>query len=171
MSVLLWLLLPLAVTAVTTGTRHRSDARRPRLAPRDLIRRALVVLPAQADQRAQLRAISRVLETDPRLAVLVVEFAAGAPAGVDRVSPRVTVLRRPDVGTRTEALQVGAARALMQGYDAVVDLPVRHSRLARRLTALLEALDVPGCGHMLHVEAPDACAAAIAGFLAKDPVS
>lgn len=140
-SVLLWIFVPLAVTAMTAGTRHRPDARRPRPAPRELVRRALVVLPAHDDQRTQLRAIARVLDTDPRVDVLVVESSTGVPAGVDEVSPRVTVLRRPGVTSDTEALQLGAARGLTQGYDAVIELPVRHSRLARRITALLEALD------------------------------
>lgn len=105
------------------------------------MRRALVVLPAHDDQRTQLRAIARVLDTDPRVDVLVVESSTGVPAGVDEVSPRVTVLRRPGVASDTEALQLGAARGLTHGYDAVIELPVRHSRLARRITALLEALD------------------------------
>lgn len=140
-SFLLWLSLPLVVTAMTAAGRLRSDSRRARPEPRELIRRALVVMPAHDDRRAQLQAITRALETDPRIDVLVVEGSSGAPAGVDEVSPRVTVLRRPDVTSPTEALQTGAARALTHGYDAMVELPVRHSRLARRITALLEALD------------------------------
>ena len=141
MSLLLWLFVPFAVTAMTAGGRQRHEARRQRPAPRELVRRALVVLPAHPDQRAQLRTIARVLDTDPRVDVLVVESSTGAPAGVDEVSPRVTVLRQPGVTTDTEALQVGAARGLLHGYDAVVELAVRHSHLARRITALLEALD------------------------------
>ena len=141
MSVLLWLFVPLAATAMAAGGRQRSGPRRPRPAPRELVRRALVVLPAHHDLRAQLRTIARVLDTDPRVDVLVVESPMGAPAGVDVVSPRVTVLRQPGVTSDTEALQVGAARGLLQGYDAVIELSVRHSHLARRITALLEALD------------------------------
>jgi dolichol-phosphate mannosyltransferase len=140
-SVLLWLIVPLAVTAMTAGTRHRLDARRPRPAPRELVRHALMVLPAHEDQRAQLRAIARVLDTDPRVDVLVVESSAGAPLGIEEVSPRVTVLRHAGVASDTAALQLGAARGLTDGYDAVVELPVRHSRLACRISALLDALD------------------------------
>lgn len=136
----MWLFHPLAVTAMTAGTRWRTDAR-PRPAPRELVRRALVVLPAHHDRRALLRTIARVLDTDPRVDVLVVESSAGRPAGVDEVSPRVTVLREYEVSSATDALQVGAARGLLHGYDAVIELSVRHSHLARRITALLEALD------------------------------
>lgn len=140
-SVLLWLLVPLAVTAVTAATRRRLEARRPRPVPRELVRRAVVVLPAHEDARAQLRAVARVLDTDPRVDVLIVDSSSAEQAVVDEVSPRVTVLRHPDVTSGTEALQVGAARGLTRGYDAVIELPVRHSHLARRITALLEALD------------------------------
>lgn len=140
MLLILWLLIPLAVSAITAGSRYLTTARRQHPAPRELVRRALVVLPPTNDQRALLQAISRVLDADPRVEVLVIE-ASGASQVVDEISPRVTVLRQPEVGSDTDALQLGAARALAGGYDAVVGLSVSHSRLARRITPLLEALD------------------------------
>ncbi|CAN5914527.1 hypothetical protein BH23ACT10_BH23ACT10_17010 [soil metagenome] len=136
----LWLLVPLAVSAITAGSRYLTTARREHPAPRELVRRALVVLPSTDDQRALLRAVSRVLDADPRVEVLVIK-ASGSSQAVDEISSRVTVLRQPDVGSDTDALQLGAARALAGGYDAVIGLSVSHSRLARRITPLLEALD------------------------------
>ncbi len=140
MSLLVWLLVPLVVSAITAGARRLGSPRRERPAPRELVRRALVVLPSGTDQRALLRAISRVLETDPRVDILVVESSASS-AAVDRISHRVRVLRARSVDSDTAALQAGAARALRDGYDAVIELSLSHSRLARRITSLLEALD------------------------------
>ncbi|MBW3604974.1 MAG: hypothetical protein KY460_08695 [Actinobacteria bacterium] len=140
MSLLLVLLIPLAVSAITVGGRHHATARRAHPAPRELVRRALVVLPPHDDQRALLRAVDRVLETDPRVDVLVVESSRSSQ-GAHQISPRVTVVRDPSVDSDTVALQLGAARALAHGYDAMIELSVPQSRLARRITPLLEALD------------------------------
>lgn len=141
MSVILWLLCTLAVAALTAGAWQRAQNRRSHPAPRELVRRALVVLPADDDQRAQLQAISTVVDADPRVDVLVVEPSAGMPTVVDEVSPRIFVLRHPGLTTDAEALRLGAVHALTKGYDAVIELSVRHSALARRLTSLLDALD------------------------------
>lgn len=140
MSSVIWLLVPIAVSAATIGGRRRARGRQAHTAPRELVRRALVVLPSIDDQRGVLRAIARVLETDPRVDVLVIERSSDQPS-VERVSPRVRVLRQPSIGSHAEALHVGGARALTDGYDAVIELSVGHSRLARRITPLLEALD------------------------------
>lgn len=140
MSLVVWLLVPLVVLLVAGPLRRRAAARS-QPPPRELVRRAVVVLPSDDDQRAVLRAVSRVLDTDPRADVLVVESSPDRAAGVDAISPRVSVLRDPSVSSATEALHTGAARALMDGYDAVIELSIAHSRLARRITPLLEALD------------------------------
>lgn len=140
MSLVVWLLVPLVVAAAVGTVRQRAAARS-QPSPRELVRRALVVLPSAGDQRAVLRAVSRVLDTDPRADVLVVESSADRSAGIDEISPRVSVLRDPSVSSSTEALHTGAARALLDGYDAVIELSIAHSGLARRITPLLEALD------------------------------
>lgn len=137
---MVWLLVPLAVSVITAGARQLGSSSPQRPAPRELVRRALVVLPSDKDQRALLRAVSRALETDPRVDVLVVE-SSGTSAGVDQISQRVSVLHEPSLDSDTAALQVGAARGLSDGYDAVIELSLTHSRLARRITSLLEALD------------------------------
>lgn len=140
MPLMVWLLVPLAVSAITASARLVGSARREHPAPRELVRRALAVLPSGSDQRALLRAVSRVLDTDPRIDVLVVESSATS-AGVEQISHRVSVMRRPSLDSDTVALQAGAAQGLSDGYDAIVELSLGHSRLARRITSLLEALD------------------------------
>ncbi|HSK98544.1 MAG TPA: hypothetical protein VK891_18095, partial [Euzebyales bacterium] len=75
------------------------------------------------------------------LDVLNVDTAAGGASGLTTVAPRVTLLRQLRRCTPADALRLGAVRGLRQHYDAVVELSVEHSRLARSITSLLEALD------------------------------
>lgn len=85
--------------------------------PRELIRRALAVIPADSDDRALERTVDLALRADPRVDVVVVEAA-------------------PD-----RALRAGAARGLTQQYDAVIELSVEHAGLTQRITRLLDALE------------------------------
>jgi dolichol-phosphate mannosyltransferase len=139
--VIVALLLPLVVLLLIVDGRHHPRRSWVHPPPRELIRRALVVIPAHPDAEALQRAIDRALHTDPRLDVLVVDTLADGSAGITTVAPRVTLLRRPTRCTQADALRLGAARGLQQHYDAVVELSVEHSRLARSITSLLEALD------------------------------
>jgi dolichol-phosphate mannosyltransferase len=109
--------------------------------PRELVRRALVVIPAHPDARALQRAVERSLEADARVDVVVVAAATGRPPIVDAAGRRVSVLRQPPGSGPVDALRLGAACGLARHYDAVVELSVEHSRLAQRITSLLEALD------------------------------
>ena len=138
MTLILWLVLPVVLSALTICSRHRAAPERARPAPRELIRRALAVLPSSDDSQAVQRAIDRVLATDPRVDVMVVGPAASQ---LRTVTPRVTVLGHLASCDQTEALRAGAARALASDYDAVIEVSVEHSRLARRITPLLDALD------------------------------
>lgn len=133
------LLLPVVVLLVVGG-RQQSQNSWVHPPPRELIRRALVVLPTHPDARALQRAVDRVLGTDPRLDVLIVDTTGGS-TGVIADASRVTLLRPPAPCTLSDAVRFGAAHGLQRHYDAVVELSVEHSRLARSITSLLEALD------------------------------
>ena len=131
----------IVVAAIVTAAHSRAPAPRLRSEPRELVRRALAVLPSDPDREAMARAIDRVVETDPRVDVVVVEPPSPALPVVEHVAPRVTVLRPGVACTPVEALRVGAARGMAAGYDAVIELSVEHSPLARSGPGLLEALD------------------------------
>jgi dolichol-phosphate mannosyltransferase len=131
----------IVVAAIVTAAHSRAPAPRLRPEPRELVRRALAVLPSDPDREATARAIDRVVETDPRVDVVVVEPPSPALPVVEDVAPRVTVLRPAAACTPVGALRVGAARGMVAGYDAVIELSVEHSPLARSVTGLLEALD------------------------------
>ena len=131
----------LSVLLALTGVRHRATHSCVQPAPRELVRRALAIIPSHPDAGALQQAVDRVLQTDPRVDVVVVDTAAAGPPAIGPANPRVTLLRQPAPCTTADALRLGAARALHQHYDAVIELSVEHSRLARRITSLLEALD------------------------------
>ena len=135
------LLILLPVLLALIGVRHRAMHPSVQAAPRELVRRALVIIPSHPDGRGVEQAVDRVLQTDPRVDVVVVDSAAAGAQVAGPARPRVTVLRQPAPCGPAEALRLGAARGLQQHYDAVIELSVAHSRLARRITSLLEALD------------------------------
>lgn len=137
------LLVPLVPLVVLTACCLRRRAPTPcrRTVPRELIRSALAIIPADADAGATQRAVDRVVGTDARVDVVVVEVAVAGRPALEHVAPRVTVLRPAIPCTTANALRVGAARGMRSDYDAVIEVPVGHSRLARRITPLLDALE------------------------------
>lgn len=114
---LLILLIPIVVSLIAVGARNRAAQALVCSEPRELIRCALAVIPSHPDDRALRRTIDLALGADPRVDVVVVE------------------------ATPERALQAGAARGLMQQYDAVIELSVEHAGLTQRITRLLDALE------------------------------
>lgn len=131
----------LAVRIALGSATRRNGSRAAACPPRDLVRRALAVIPAADDRTALLRTVVRLLDTDQRVDVAVVEAAAPGVEAVERVSQRMTVLRRHGADDPGAALKHGAAHGLAADYDAVIEISPGHSRLARRITSLLDALD------------------------------
>lgn len=141
MAIVVLVFVLIVVAAIVTAAHSRESTPRLHPEPRELVRRALAVIPSGTDREALGRAIDRVVDTDPRVDVVVIEPPADDLAALELLTPRVTVLRPGATCTPAEALRVGAARGLLADYDAVIELSVEHSRLARSVTALLEALD------------------------------
>lgn len=111
------ILLPIAVSLIAVGSRPRVAHAPVCSEPRELIRRALAVIPSHSDDKALRRAVDLAQRADPRVDVVVVDAA-------------------PD-----RALRAGAARGLVQQYDAVIELSVEHAGLTQRITRLLDALE------------------------------
>lgn len=137
--VLLALLVCSAITVAVARWRTAVPASHP--APRELIRRAVAVLPAHPDPATLQHAVARIVGTDPRVDVLVVEPAAAGRPPFEQVTARVAILRQGVRCAPADALRAGAARGARGGYDAVIEVSAEHARLARRITSLLEALD------------------------------
>jgi dolichol-phosphate mannosyltransferase len=135
------ILLLLAVALMMIGGRDHVGRSWVQPPPRELVRRALAVIPAHADARGLRQAVERVVAADPRVDVLVVQTVTDGASGITAVGPRVTLLRRVAGCASPNALRLGAARGLRQHYDAVIELSVEHSHLARRISSLLDALD------------------------------
>jgi dolichol-phosphate mannosyltransferase len=111
------ILLPVAVSLIVAGSRRRVAHAPVCSEPRELIRRALAVIPSHSDDRALRHAVDLARRADPRVDVVVIE------------------------GTPDRALRAGAARGLVQQYDAVIELSVEHAGLTQRITRLLDALE------------------------------
>lgn len=141
MAVVVLVFLLVVVAAIVTAAHSRAVTPRLHSEPRELVRRALAVVPSGSDRAALARAIDRLINTDPRVDVVVVEPSSEGLRSLERLAPRVTVLRPVAACTPAEALRVGAARGMLADYDAVIEVSVEHSLLARNITALLEALD------------------------------
>lgn len=141
MAIVVLVFVLIVVAAIITAAHSRAVAPRLHTEPRELVRRALAVIPSGSDRAALRRATDRVVDTDPRVDVVIVEPAADDRPPLERLTPRVTVLRPVTTCTPAEALRIGAARGMLDGYDAVIELSVEHFRQQRSVTALLEALD------------------------------
>jgi dolichol-phosphate mannosyltransferase len=136
-AVVVLVFLLVVVAAIVTAAHSRAVTPRLHSEPRELVRRALAVVPSGSDRAALARAIDRLIDTDPRVDVVVVEPSSEGLRSLERLAPRVTAV----ACTPAEALRVGAARGMLADYDAVIEVSVEHSLLARNITALLEALD------------------------------
>lgn len=131
----------LVIGVVAIGRRRGRDAGPSAgSAPRDLVRRALAVVSDMPPEQLQ-RVVERLLRSDPRVDVVVVASAAPSAPALTRPAPRITVLRRLDCLHEGSALQIGATHGLAHDYDAIIAITPRHDRLARRIPALLDALD------------------------------
>lgn len=140
MFVALLVLLPIALSVFAAASRHRVSYARVCSEPRELVRRALVVIPSHSDVQALRRAVELILRSDPRVDVAVVEAMSDRMTCAELTGPRVIMLRQP-TSVPTDVLRVGAARGLAQQYDAVVELSVEHAGLTQRITGLLQALE------------------------------
>ena len=123
-----------------TAAHSRDDVPRPHAEPRELVRRALTVIPSHDGEPPQ-RLIDRIVETDPRVDVVIVAIGAPERSAPARLTPRVTRLHPTGAATTDEAMRAGAAWGMRQGYDAIIEVSPEHPQLACATTALLEALD------------------------------
>lgn len=140
MAVVVLVVLAIVVAAMVTAAHSRDDVPRPHAEPRELVRRALTVVPIHGGELPR-HLIDRIVETDPRVDVAIVAVGSPARSALERLTPRVTRLHRTGVTTADEALRAGAAWGMRQGYDAIIEMPAEHPQLACATTALLEALD------------------------------
>lgn len=110
----------------------------------DRSRTALVVLPTFNERETLGGVIERVLARVPEADILVVDDSSPDGTGLlaDRIAtmtPRVTVLHRPEKQGLGTAYIAGFTRAIELGYRHVIEMDADGSHLPEELPALIEA--------------------------------
>jgi dolichol-phosphate mannosyltransferase len=107
--------------------------------------RALVVIPTYNEAESVVEVLDRVLATDPRVDVLVVDD--GSPDGTAKLvlgraegEPRVHLMERSGKAGLGAAYRAGFGWGLERGYDAFVEMDADLSHPPDRLPALLDGL-------------------------------
>ncbi len=108
--------------------------------------RGLVILPTYNEVETLEEVVTRVLEEDPRLDVLVIDDASpdGTGAVADRLaaaSERVDVLHRPGKLGLGSAYLTGFREALDRGYDYIFEMDADLSHDPKHLPELLAAAE------------------------------
>jgi dolichol-phosphate mannosyltransferase len=108
--------------------------------------RAVVVMPTYNEAESLERTLASLLEAVPAASVLVVDDHSPDGTGelADRLAaadPRIHVLHRTGRPGLGHAYLAGFARALDEGYDAIVEMDADGSHPASALPAMLAALD------------------------------
>jgi len=108
--------------------------------------RTLVVLPTYTERDRIEPVITRVLEADPRVDVLVVDDSS--PDGTGQIvhglearDPRVRLLERPAKGGLAGAYAAGFRLALEEGYDLIVEMDADLSHQPEELPGLLRGAE------------------------------
>lgn len=141
MAIVVLVFLLIVVAAIVTAAHSGADVSYTPAAPRELVRRALTVVRCDEDGGIPRHLVDRIVETDPRVDIAAIADLSAVHPTLERVTPRVTRLRRASATTTEAALRAGATWGLQQGYDAIIELSAEHPTLACNTTALLEALD------------------------------
>jgi dolichol-phosphate mannosyltransferase len=120
-------------------------------APRDGIRRTLVVTPTYDEAGSLAATVASIFAAAPEVHVLVVDDASpdGTGAIADDLAAaddRVTVLHRPGKQGLGRAYVAGFRVALDRGYEVIVEMDADGSHPASALPSLVAALDDPAVG-------------------------
>jgi dolichol-phosphate mannosyltransferase len=107
--------------------------------------RALVVIPTYKEIESVEAVVERVLATDDRADVLVVDDSSPDGTGdlvakLAEAEPRLHLLRRPGKQGLGAAYRAGFAWGIERGYGALVEMDADMSHPPERLPALLDGL-------------------------------